>query len=79
MKKKKKVEGQEEQEVIEYIGDGAYLPGVPARDLTEKEWNHHKRAILASPNATQLYDIPEDELPKKPVEGEAAQESNGNG
>lgn len=21
-----------------YIGDGAYLPGVPARDLTDLEW-----------------------------------------
>lgn len=22
----------------EYVGEGAYVPGVPARDLTEEEW-----------------------------------------
>lgn len=78
MKKKKKAGHEEEQEVVEYIGDGSYLPGVPARDLTAPEWRHHKKTILASPDAARLYDIPEEDLPEKPKE-EATQEDGGNG
>lgn len=79
-KQKRKAEGQHEEEieVVEYIGGGSYLPGVPARDLTIPEWKHHKKAILASPQATELYDIPEEERPA-PKEEEAAQEDSGNG
>lgn len=78
MKNKKKVEGQEGQEGVEYIGDGSYLPGVPARDLTPDEWKKHKKTILACPTCTELYEIPKDELPEKPVE-EAGTQEDGNG
>ena len=81
MKTKKKVAGhEEEQEVVEYIGDGSYLPGVPARDLTMAEWKHHKKTILACPTCGELYEIPEDETPKEPEkESAATQEDGGNG
>lgn len=31
--------------MIKYIGQGDYIHGVPARDLTEKEWDKFKRFI----------------------------------
>ena len=40
-----------------YVGDGEYIPGVPARDLTKTEYNRHKVTIQANEQATgrQLY------------------------
>lgn len=48
---------------MRYIGDGSYLFGVPARDLTQAEWNEHKALILTSPHASQLYEIPNEDAP----------------
>lgn len=59
-----------EKRVVRYIGDGAYLFGVPARDLTQAEWEQHKALILSSPHATQLYEIPEGD--KAAPSGDAA-------
>jgi len=52
-----------EPRVVRYIGDGSYLFGVPARDLTQAEWNEHKALILTSPHASQLYEIPNEDAP----------------
>lgn len=46
---------------IRYIGEGAFLPGVPARDLTPMEWEQHKEAIMACPHRDALYEIPKEE------------------
>lgn len=71
---------KKDTEEVKYIGDGAFLPGVPARTLTAAEWKHHKKTILACPTCTELYEIPEDETPKEPEkESAAAQEDGGNG
>lgn len=36
---------------VRYIGDGAFWPGIPARDLTREEWDalepEHREQILA--------------------------------
>ncbi len=47
-----------EKRTVRYIGDGAFLIAVPARDLTWEEWLEHKTAILASPHAELLYELP---------------------
>jgi len=31
--------GSGEWSMIKYIGNGSYYQGIPARDLTEEEWN----------------------------------------
>lgn len=31
-----------------YIGGGDWIPGVPARDLTDEEYNRHKATIEAN-------------------------------
>lgn len=58
--------------VVRYIGDGAYLFGVPARDLTPEEWARHKALILSSPQAREMYDIPDESGPatEQPAQGE---------
>lgn len=40
---------------VRYIGQGAYLHGVPARDLTESEYEKHRAAIEACP--AELYQV----------------------
>lgn len=45
-------------QAVRYIGDGAWLPGVPARDLSAEEWELYRETILASPSAGQLYQLP---------------------
>ena len=51
---------------LRYIGDGAFLPGVPARDLTEAEVKQYALADLLS---SGLYEeIKSQEPAKKPVE-----------
>lgn len=45
-------------QTVRYIGDGAWLPGVPARDLSTEEWEQYKDTILASSQAAQLYQLP---------------------
>jgi len=47
---------------LKYIGDGAYLPGFPARDLSESEAKHYDLVVLL---ATGLYE--EIKKPVKPV------------
>jgi hypothetical protein len=44
-----------------YMGDGSWLPGVPARDLTPAEAEEHADAIAAhhAQVATPLYEEPE--------------------
>jgi hypothetical protein len=44
------------ERTIKYIGEGAYLPGVPARDLTPDEYAMHAEAINACPQ--KLYIVP---------------------
>lgn len=47
-----------ESDVIRYIGEGAYVPGIPARNLSGAEWNEllvaTRRALLAQ----NLYVLP---------------------
>lgn len=52
---------------IKYVGQGAHIPGVPARDLTEAEYAEHKQTIKAQEKLTgiTLY-----EVPAKVAEGE---------
>ena len=35
-----------------YIGDGDWIPGIPARNLTEEEYAKHKETIDANAAAT---------------------------
>lgn len=45
--------------MVAYIGDGGWLPGVPARNLTPEEFEAHQAAIEASVKAGQrLYQMP---------------------
>lgn len=37
---------------IKYVGQGAHIPGVPARDLTEAEYAEHKKTIKAQEKLT---------------------------
>lgn len=37
-----------------YVGDGAFIPGVPARDLTEQEAKDYAQAIQDAQNAGQV-------------------------
>lgn len=37
---------------LRYVGDGEYIPGVPARDLTAEEAERFSRAIMATAAAT---------------------------
>lgn len=58
-----------------YIGEGAWIPGVPARDLTEDEAKTHADAIKATEKAGhRLYvpvthDPPAKKATKKESEG----------
>ena len=47
---------------LKYIGGGSYVPGLPARDLTEKEAKQYDLVVLLS---TGLYE--EITKPVKPV------------
>lgn len=47
------------EKTIKYIGAGSYIDGIPARDLTEIEWETHKDTILLCPTAHDLYCVPE--------------------
>lgn len=61
--------------MIRYIGEGSWLPGVPARDLTNEEYAQHKEAINANERATgrALYvkEVPATE-PDETISGEQA-------
>lgn len=48
-------------QMVRYVGDGSWLMGVPARDLTPEEWERHKALILSSPQARALYEVPDGE------------------
>jgi hypothetical protein len=52
-----------------YIGDGAYLPGIPARDLTDEdlaELTEEQRAAVA---ASAIYEDAGGKKPKASEEG----------
>lgn len=57
---------KKQMQTVRYVGDGAWLMGVPARDLTPEEWEQHKALILSSPQARALYEVP-DEKSDNPV------------
>jgi hypothetical protein len=42
-----------------YVGDGAWLPGVPARDLTAVEFERHQEAIEAAAAAGHVLYVAE--------------------
>lgn len=44
--------------IVKYIGEGSYIDGIPARDLTEAEWETYKETILLCPTAHDLYKLP---------------------
>lgn len=60
------VEAPKRRSKIKYIGEGAHIYGVPARDLTPDEYNEHKKTILSYPTAADLYRLPEGDEPAKP-------------
>lgn len=65
---------------VRYIGDGAYLYGVPARDLTPEEYEEYKEVILASPDAERLYRLPKGDHAAEPEdEPQAESEVTNNG
>lgn len=45
------------ERTIIYIGSGAYISGVPARNLTPSEYEQYKELIEACPH--RLYQLPE--------------------
>jgi hypothetical protein len=51
---------------LKYIGDGTYILGVPARDLTEEEEREHGALIRAQEQATgvKLYEKAKADKPK---------------
>lgn len=51
------------ERTIKYIGNGSYIVGVPARDLTPEEYEAGKKLIEACP--TKLYEVPEVKASKK--------------
>lgn len=52
--------------MLKYVGDGAYILGVPARDLTDDEEKEHRALIREQQKASglTLYEKPE-EKPEK--------------
>ncbi len=52
---------KKQMQTVRYVGDGAWLMGVPARDLAPEEWERHKALILSSPQARALYEVPDGE------------------
>lgn len=42
-----------------YVGEGTYIPGVPARDLTKEEYAKHKKTIKVAEKAAcvTLYEL----------------------
>ena len=45
-----------EDRTVKYVGNGAYINGVPARDLTAEEYETHREAVEACPQ--KLYEVP---------------------
>lgn len=46
--------------MVRYVGNGAWLPGVPARDLSQVEFERHREAIEAAAAAGHvLYMLPD--------------------
>jgi hypothetical protein len=62
--------------VHKYIGNGAFLQGVPTRDLTKKEWDALSKERQADLLRLGLYAAPERPKSKARV---AAQEETDNG
>ncbi len=57
--------------VVKYIGDGRYFVGIPARDLTQAEWDKHAAYIKSSPHGPELYVFPGTPAPVAPEPTEA--------
>jgi hypothetical protein len=55
---------------IKYVGNGTFIHGVPARDLSEAEYKTHKKAIKAAEKAANvvLYEV---------IEGTASEQTEG--
>lgn len=51
--------------MIRYIGEGSWLPGVPARDLTAVEFERHQEAIEAADAAGHVLYVAEPEAKAK--------------
>ncbi len=47
-----------------YIGEGRYMPGIPARDMTEREWNTIDEEDRATLVKMKLYKVAQKEQPK---------------
>ncbi len=54
-------------QTVRYVGDGSWLMGVPARDLSPEEWERHKPVILSSPQARALYEVPDGDTAVEPT------------
>ena len=61
-------------QTVRYVGDGSWLMGVPARDLSPEEWERHKPVILGSPQARALYEVPDGETVVAPIDVAPAEE-----
>lgn len=59
---------------LRYVGGGAFIIGVPARDLTAAEARHYRKLIGDSPLYEPAEDGPEDEPEGEPT-GEAQSEA----
>jgi len=60
--------------VLRYIGDGGYIPGVPARDLTAADVAQHGDRIAAEEAAsnTRLYEPAAPAAQAAPAKGRTA-------
>lgn len=47
-----------ESDVIRYIGEGTYVPGIPARNLSGAEWDELPAATRQALLAQNLYVLP---------------------
>lgn len=56
---------------VKYVGNGTFIHGVPARDLSDAEYKTHKKAIKAAQKAANvvLYEVDE-ETTTEQAEGE---------
>lgn len=56
---------------VKYVGNGTFIHGVPARNLSEAEYKTHKKAIKAAEKAAGivLYEVTE-EATTEQAEGE---------
>ncbi len=60
-----------DKQVVRYVGDGKFLHGVPARDMSMDEWNALDENLRVLALKLGLYQLPKGEKPKGDKEGEA--------